>query len=113
LYNDDLHTLAVPYVPELNEFVARARYGLYNALRVEPGRIGLVINVSEVDASLSALPVDVLFERIFRLAGLNAQPSSSGLLTRQLVAQLGRLRGVAVYKIEMPRTIQPLGRRSS
>jgi hypothetical protein len=120
LYSDDLHTLAAPYVPELNEFLARAMYFEYSKLRVEPSRIGLVIDASDTDASLSALPVDALFERIFRLAGLDAQPSPGGLLTRQLLTQLGSLRGASVFKIPGVRRLlkrygptQPFTRRAA
>jgi hypothetical protein len=99
LYGDDLHTLDPPYIPELNEFYARTMHFEYNKFRVEPGRNGLVIDAADSDAFVYALPVADLFERIFRLAGYTARPSSGGLITRQLIAQMGGLRGAAVFKI--------------
>lgn len=99
LYGDDLHTLNPPYIPELNEFYARTMHFEYNKLRIEPGGIGLVIDAAETDSFVFALPIADLFERIFQLAGFSAQPSVSGLITRQIISQMGGLRGGAVFKI--------------
>jgi hypothetical protein len=99
LHGDDLHTLVPPYIPELNEFFARTMHFRYSHLRIEPARVGLIIDAADSDTFLYALPVADLFERIFKLAGYTAKPSTGGLITRQIVAQLGGLRGAAVFKI--------------
>ncbi len=99
LYGDDLHTLIPPYIPELNEFYARSMHFHYSHFRTEPERIGLVIDAADSDAFVYALPVADLFQRIFRLAGYAAKPSASGLITRQIISQLGGLRGASVFKI--------------
>jgi hypothetical protein len=99
LYGDELHTLDPPFVPELNEFYARTMHFEYNKLRVEPERIGLVIDAADTDAFVNALPVAALFERLFALAGFSASPSAGGLITRQLISQMGGLRGAVVFKI--------------
>jgi len=99
LYGDDLHTLDPPYVPELNEFYARTMHFEHNKFRIEPERIGLVIDATESHAFVYALPVADLFEQILRLAGYSVRPSSGGLITRQLIAQMDGLRGTAVFRI--------------
>jgi hypothetical protein len=99
LYGDDLHTLIPPYIPELNEFYARSMHFNYSHFRIEPERIGLVIDAADSDAFVYALPVVELFERIFKLAGYAAKPSAAGLITRQIISQLDGLRGGAVFKI--------------
>jgi len=99
LYGDDLHTLTPPYIPELNEFYARTMHFHYSHFRIEPERIGLVIDAADSDAFVFALPVADLFERIFKLAGFAAKPSTGGLITRQIISQLGGLRGASVFKI--------------
>lgn len=99
LYGDDLHTLLPPYIPELNEFYARTMHFHYSHLRIEPERIGVVIDAADTDAFVYALPIADLFERIFKLAGYAAKPSAGGLITRQLITQLGGLRGASVFKI--------------
>jgi hypothetical protein len=99
LYGDDLHTLDPPYIPKLNEFYGRNVHFEYNKLRIEPERIGLIIDANDSDAFVRALPVADLMERVFTLAGFNARPSSAGLITRQLITQLGGLRDGAVFKI--------------
>jgi len=78
LYGDDLHTLNPPYIPELNEFYARTMHFEYSKFRVEPERIGLVVDAADTDAFVSALPVADLMQRIFKLAGFKASPSSWG-----------------------------------
>jgi hypothetical protein len=99
LYGDDLHTLDPPYIPELNVFYARTMHFEYNKFRIEPERIGLVIDAADADAFVYALPVADLFERIFHLAGFSTRPSPGGLITRQLIAQMDGLGGAAVFKI--------------
>jgi len=99
LYGDDQHTFHAPYIPELNEFYARTMHFEYNKLRVEPGRIGLVIDVADHDSFLYALPVGALMERVFGMAGYDAALSSAGLIVRQLIARLGGVQGARVFKL--------------
>jgi len=99
LYGNEDYTLDPPYVPELNEFYARSMYFQYRRLRIEPERIGLVINATSTDASMYALPVADLFKRIFDLAGFTSKVSSGGLIVRQLITQLGGVSGAIVFKI--------------
>lgn len=99
LYGDEQHTFHAPYLPELNEFYARTMHFLYDRLRVEPERIGLVIDAADHDSFLSALPVGALIERVLEMAGYEAKLSSAGLITRQLIARLGGIHGASVFKI--------------
>lgn len=99
LYGDEQHTFQAPYIPELNEFYARTMHFQYNKLRIEPERIGLVIDAVDHDGFVYALQVDSLMEQVFRMAGYDAKMSTAGLLTRQLIARLGGLQGARVFKI--------------
>lgn len=99
LYANDNFTLRPPYVPELNEFLARSMHFRYDRLRAEPDRIGFVIDATDTDEFIYALPVDALFKAVFGLAGFTAQHSRGGLMARQLIAQLGGLRGAIAFKI--------------
>lgn len=96
---DEQLTLHPPYVPELNEFVARTMHFDYSKLRIEPERIGIVIDAVDHDADLNALPVPALVEKLFSNAGFNAKPSGGGLSTRQLISRLGGVDGARVFKI--------------
>ena len=99
LPQDDLHTLRLPYVPELNEFFGRAMHS-YDTIRVEPhGGIGIIIDAADTDTSLTALPVSDVFDKVFGLADYNSSPSSAGLLTRQIISVLGGLQGGRAFKI--------------
>jgi len=99
LYGDELHTFSPPYVPELNEFYARAMHFEYDKLRIESERIGLIIDAADTDSFIYALSVADLIDRIFDVAGFTAKPSSAGLITRQLIARVGGLQGGRVFKI--------------
>lgn len=99
LYGDEQHTLDPPYLPELNEFYARTMHVGYDKLRVEPGRVGLVIDAANHDDFLYSLPVADLVERIFDMAGFSSKFSKGGLIARQLIARLGGVQGARVFKI--------------
>jgi hypothetical protein len=96
---DEQQTFHPPYVPELNEFLARTMYFPYNKLRIEPERLGIIIRAADHDSFLYALPVPALVERLFEMAGLRAKLSGGGLITRQLIARLGGVNGARVFKI--------------
>ena len=99
LYGDEQHTLIPPFLPELNEFYARTISFDYAKLRSEPGRIGLLIDASDTSASIRAVPVGELVERILELAGFSSKLSDGGLIARQLIAQLGGVDGARAFKI--------------
>lgn len=96
---DELHTFKPPYVPELNETIARSMYGQYDALRLEPERFGIIIDANDHDLTIHALPVTELIEKIFALSSINAKPSDGGLITRQLMTRLGGVDGARAFKI--------------
>lgn len=99
LYFDEEHMLVPPYIPELNEFYARNIHFEYDKLRSESERIGLVIDACDSTEFVNALPVAALIEKIFDLAGFTARLSSSGLIARQLITQLGGVDGARAFKI--------------
>ena len=99
LYGDEQHTLNPPFIPELNEFYAQTMHFEYDKLRIESGRIELVINATDTDTFLYALPVADLVEKVFGMAGFRTKSSSAGLIVRQLIRQLGGLQGARVFKI--------------
>lgn len=99
LYNHENFTLRPPYVPELNEYLSRTMHFDYRLLRIEPERLGIVIEASDVEAAISAAPAAGLLERIFDLAGFTTSLSNGGLIAKQLITRLGGLQGARVFKI--------------
>lgn len=93
------YTFQPPYIPELNEFAARAMHHDYSALRLERDGVGVIINAADYDISLEALPTSLLIEQILNLGGFWAKPSSSGLITRQLITRMGGFDGARAFKI--------------
>jgi hypothetical protein len=51
----DQHTFDPPYVPEWNEFFARRMHFDYDKLRIEPERIGIIINAADHDSLVYGL----------------------------------------------------------
>jgi hypothetical protein len=99
LYGEDRFTLHPPYIPELNEYLSRTMHFDYRLLRVEPERVGIVIDASDVDSALSAVPTADLLDHVFDLAGFETKLSKGGLIARQLISRLGGLQGGRVFKI--------------
>jgi hypothetical protein len=96
---DNRCTFHVPYVPEWNEFFGQRMHFRMDKLRVEPGRIGIIIDATQHDSFLYGLPVSALVEHLFASLGLRAKLSSGGLITRQLISRLGGIEGARVFRI--------------
>ena len=72
----------------------------YDSIRIEPdGGVGIIIDAADSDTSLTAIPCGDLFNRVFGPRGFAAAPSSSGLLTRQVISMLDGLQGGRAFKI--------------
>jgi hypothetical protein len=96
---DAQHTFHPPYVPEWNEFYARAMHFHYDKFRIEPERNGVVIDVADHDTFLFGVPNGALAEQLFHAAGFKAKLSGGGLIARQMLAKLGGLNGARAFKI--------------
>ena len=70
--DDEATTFHPPYVPELNETLARSMHGIYNELRSEPERLGVVIDAADHDLRLNALPVSE--PKILPVGGIEGTP---------------------------------------
>lgn len=92
-------TFQVPFVPELNEPMGRTSNVGYAEFRAEPGRIGVVIDATTTDESVAAIPTLELVEKLFGAFGLKASLSNAGLITRQLITQMGGLEDTRAFKI--------------
>ncbi|MGA8616430.1 MAG: hypothetical protein WB760_32995 [Xanthobacteraceae bacterium] len=99
LNTDEDHTFNPPYVPEWNEFFARTMHFEYNKLRIEPERIGIIIDAADHASFVNGLPVGALVEKLFNSIGMRAKLSGGGLIARQLIARLGGVDGSRVFKI--------------
>ena len=70
---DEDHTFNPPYVPEWNEFFARTMHFEYNKLRIEPERIGIIIDAADHASFVNGLPVGALVEKLFNSIGMQSQ----------------------------------------
>ena len=96
---DGQYSFHPPYVPEWNEFFARRMHFQHDKLRIEPERIGIIIDAADHDTFVYGLSVAALAEKLFESIGARAKLSGAGLITRQLISQLGGLKGARVFKI--------------
>lgn len=92
-------TFRVPYLPEINEFAAREMIHSHDRLRIEPERLGIIIDAADHDLQIRAITISSLIERIFATAGLKATLSGGGLITRQLISRLGGIDNARAFKI--------------
>ncbi|MFN3242960.1 MAG: hypothetical protein ACE37K_15780 [Planctomycetota bacterium] len=99
IFGDEQHTLNPPFIPELHEFYAREMHFLYDKLRVEPERVGLIIDAADSDTFLRALPIVDLMEKVFGMGRLKAKSNSAGHIARQIIASVGGIQGGRVLKI--------------
>lgn len=89
----------LPYVPELNEPFGRSTGVGYAELRLEPDRVGIVIDAEDTDRNVQAVPILELVEALFTSCGIKATLSNAGLITRQLITQMGGIDSTRVFKI--------------
>jgi hypothetical protein len=99
LYREVDFLFEPPFVPELNQFYGREMLFEYSAFRIEPERLGIVVDAHQHSAFLTAVSKQTLVQRIFSLAGYDVKTSAAGLIARQLLAQLGGAQGARVFKI--------------
>ena len=97
--SDEQHTFHPPYVPEWNEFFSRQMHFQHDRLRIEPERVGIIVDAADHDAFLYGLSASALVEKLFESAGQRARLSAGGLITRQVISRLGGLKGARVFKI--------------
>lgn len=91
--------LTPPFIPQLNEYYGRNAYFLYNAARAEHGGLGIVLNATSEQLTLTALPFTQVLAKAFEIFGIAAKPSPAGLVSARLIAQMGGLQGCRVFKI--------------
>ena len=96
---DDQHTFHPPFVPEWNEFYARNMHFQYNKFRIEPERLGIIIDAADHDSFILGLPVSKLIAKLFEFIGLRASLSGGGLITNQVISRMGGLMGARPFKI--------------
>jgi hypothetical protein len=96
---DEQLTFRPPYLPELNEFFGWTMHFDRDDIRIEPERMGIIIDAADHDSFLFALPASQLVEKVFGMIGMRAKLSGGGLIARQLISRLGGVDGARVFKI--------------
>jgi len=92
-------TLKLPNLPDLNNWYSHKIAFASDDVRVKED--GLVIVVDTYDASKSLYPIsnDEIIKKLFERAGIKAEDSQAGLITKKVIEQMGGLEGCRVFKI--------------
>lgn len=99
LYGNEQATLHTLFVPELNEYYGRQCYFEFDRARVEPNGLGIISQATRSDLSLDALNIADLVKQLFLSFGIDANPSTPGLIATRLIQQMGGLQKCRVFKI--------------
>ncbi len=114
LHRNEQFTFTVPYAPELNNELERQMHVQFRHLRVAPEGIGLIIDATSHDDSISAISVTALTKLILSTAKIESTPNQAGRIARQLINQLGGVQGARIFKIPgVRRLIKSYGLRDS
>jgi hypothetical protein len=86
---DEETTFRYPYIPELNEYYGRRAHFESNAARAEYDGLGIVVSLTQDDLTIDALRRRELVAGLFRVFGMNAEPSEPGRIAARLIKQMG------------------------
>lgn len=93
------HTLAPPFVPELNEIYSRKICFDPWRVRSEEDGIGVFTRTSDKTLQLHPMPNAEVIEALLERAGLKIRASAGGRLADRLLEKLDGLEGTRVFKI--------------
>ena len=93
------NTFRTPYAPPLNEYYSNALHYGINDVRVERHGVGIVQSIADKNIILYSIKSLDIIQQLFRLYGLNTQPSRPGLICERLIKQMGDLQGCRIFKI--------------
>ena len=97
-YGYENTTLKPPYIPELNDFYSSEIALEPYKLRIEEDGIGLIIQTWDHSLVIFTLPYLTLIKKLFDYAGVKAETSKAGLITRQIIDKLGGLDAGNIFK---------------
>lgn len=98
-YSNEQTTFQIPFVPELNEYYGRQCCYQINGARAEPNGLGIVSSASGSNMFLDSLNIMEFVKQLFLISGIDAKPSTPGLIATRLIQQMGGLQGCRVFKI--------------
>lgn len=103
------YTLKLPKVRELNEFYSREIFVDPWSLRVEKDGFSSIISINDDSVDLYPISKQVLIEKLFNVAGIKAQISQPGLITKKIIEKIGGVEDARVLKIKGVRKILQQG----
>jgi hypothetical protein len=92
-------TFRYPYIPELNQYYGHKAHFESNAARAEHDGLGIVVSLTQDDLTIDALRRRELVAGLFRVFGMNAEPSEPGRIAARLIKQMGGVQGCRAFKI--------------
>jgi hypothetical protein len=92
-------TFFTPFLPELNQFYGRSTCFETAIARAEVEGLGIIQPVTADDLTLHSIRVHELVSQLFRLFGMNLEPSLPGRIASRLIQQMDGIQGCRVFKI--------------
>jgi len=92
-------TLELPFLADLNSFYGRQISFHPWDVRVEQNCVSIIQDFNHEIINVSPLSISDLLIQIFERAGMKAVSSAAGLLTRQIIRNMGELDSCRVFKI--------------
>lgn len=100
MYGERGQQIVPPYVPKANRLLARRlNFTKIDSIRCEEGSVGVLIGESDTELGLTPFTKLELLQDIFKTAGIDLSLSSAGHMTNTLIAQVGGIMAVRVFKI--------------
>jgi hypothetical protein len=95
---DEVHTLRLPYLPDLNDWYDRELTVVRDGVRVEVDAVAVFVDPSESSLSLRLARRADVVRQVFVRAGVEATPSAAGRAVDVIRDQLGGLQGARVLR---------------
>jgi hypothetical protein len=99
LIRDPDKTLTTLFLPDLNDFYRRAMMVVGDEVRVQRDGFGIITSATADDLSFFLLDTSQLVTELFKLFGINAEPSVPGRIAKRIIQQMGGLQGCRVFKL--------------
>lgn len=88
-----------PFEPRLNRYYGQAGMMTLKGVRSERGSLGIICRARDEQLNIRAMPFKDVVSNVFKLFGIEARPSPAGLVTEQLIEQMGGLQACRVFKV--------------
>jgi hypothetical protein len=92
-------TLKFPFIRSLNQFFSAKATFEPDKVRLERDGVGVFIDSEQTSLTLFPVSHEIVIKAVFEYAGIQAELSKAGLITKRIIEKLGGLNGARVFKV--------------